>query len=436
MNKEIFITEYQNVTTAFHIPSSEMYSVLTNEIQREKLENYVKKQSHDLIDHKRKELDKVVGISIGCANTCNLACSYCYANAGTYGSNLKEIMRIKDYDNLLSYIKKYNYPISNFTFFGGEPLLSYKGIKYFIPQVENYYLNRFQYKPHFSIITNGTLINKEIASFLNKYFDAVTISIDGPEEMCDLTRIALDPTISVYKMIKNAMSHIMNFPKRNFHLRAVATLTPKLLENIRRYGVLDYRNSFYELGFDTVGFFQATGIEWPKTSLDNLVEFYRVIINNTIDCLINGEVKNLDDMTMAYLVDILKRHYNGDCVAGKNYLYYTPDGNTYPCQMYYNERKRIVEAEKRYKLKKCQSCPVINVCQSFCAGTALGINKCEIEPIEYLCKVERARFECVLQKYGYEIYYLKRDKEIYAKIVSLIKNYASQNATSRMFGEV
>lgn len=128
---------------------------------------------------------------------------------------------------------------------------------------------------------------------------------------------------------------------------------------------------------------------------------------NTIDSLVRGDDQNLDDMTMSYLVDILKRHYNGDCVAGKNYLYYTPEGNIYPCQMYYNERKLTVEASKRYKLEKCKDCPAINVCQSFCAGTALGINKFENVPIEYLCKVERARFEYVVQKYGYEIYHLK-----------------------------
>lgn len=436
MDKEIFITEYENITTAVHIPSSKMYSVLTNEIQRDELEKYIREQKHDQIDHKRKELGKIVGISIGCANTCNLACSYCYANAGTYGSNLREIMGVKDYDKLLSYVKRYDYPVNNFTFFGGEPLLSYEGIKYFIPQIESYYLDRFQYKPRFSIITNATLINKEIALFLNEHFDAVTISIDGPKEICDLTRIALDPAISVYNMIKNAMSYIMNLPKRNFHLRAVATLIPELLKEIEKYGILKYRNSFYELGFDSVGFFQATGIEWTKSSLDELVEFYRIVINNTIDCLISGEIQRLDDMTMAYLVDILKRHYNGDCVAGKNYLYYAPDGDTYPCQMYYNKRKHTVEAKKRYELEKCKNCLALNVCQSYCAGTALGINQSENEPIEYLCKVEKARFECVVQRYGYEIYYLKRNKEMYDKLISLIRDYATQNAAFRIFGEV
>lgn len=254
MSKEILITEYKKITTAFHIPSFRMYSVLTNEMQREELENYVKGQCHDIIDHKRRELDKVVGISIGCANTCNLACSYCYANAGTYGSSFKEIMQIEDYNKLLSYIKKYNYPINNFTFFGGEPFLSYEGIRYFVLQLENYYWKMFQYKPRFSVITNGTLISKDIATFLNEHFDAVSISIDGPEEICNLTRIAIDPTKSVYKMIKKSMLYIRNLPTRNFHLRAVATLTPDLLKEIGRYGILNYRKSFLRWDLILLGF--------------------------------------------------------------------------------------------------------------------------------------------------------------------------------------
>lgn len=220
------------------------------------------------------------------------------------------------------------------------------------------------------------------------------------------------------------------------HLRAAATLTPDILKKIKEYGVINYRNSFFKLGFNSVGFFQATGVEWKKSDLDNAIIFYNAIINDTMDKVIVGNTENLDDMTMAYLVDIMKRHYNGDCVAGKNYLYYTPDGEIFPCQMYYNERKSVVDAVKRYKLSTCSECPVVNVCQSFCAGTALNNNKSENEPIDYLCRVEKAKFECIVQRYGYEVYHLKNDKEKYQRLLYAIKQYASENAVSRRFGEI
>lgn len=436
MSKKIFITEYRDVTTAFNVSTSKMYSMRTGEVEREELEKYIEEQEDNPINCERKAFDRIMGISIGCANACNLACSYCYANAGTYNSDNREIMKPNDYDKLFQYLQSFDYAIGNIAFFGGEPLLSYEGIKYFIPKLEKDYLNRFKCKPQFSVVTNGTLLNEEIIKFINEKFNAVTISIDGPESICDLTRVALDPTVSVYKMIEKAMVYVNSLEERNFHLRAVATLTPEILEKIKKYGIIEYRNSFFEMGFDSVAFFQATGIKWEKRYLDDLVEFYRTIINETFDKIINGNMEHLDDMTMSYLVDVLKRHYNGDCVAGKNYLFYAPDGKTYPCQMYYNERKSTVDALKRYKLSKCSNCPVINVCQSYCAGTALSNNKSENEPIEYLCDVERARFEFVIQRYGYEVYYKKDNKEKYQNLIATIKKYARQNATSNRFGEM
>lgn len=435
MTEKIFVTEYKGITTALYVPASNIYSFESNEIDIKEFEKYIGTQQLKHINCERKPIDKIIGMSIGCADTCNLACSYCYANAGTYNNSDRKIMNLDDYNGLLYYLKKYNYPILNITFFGGEPLLSYEGIKFFVPKLIQEYKSKFQTVPQFSIITNGTLINEEIIEFFNQHFSAVTISIDGPESMCDMTRISIDPKVSVFKKIEAAMDQINKISKRNFHLRAVATLTPELLKEIDKFGVIEYRESFYKMGFDSVAFFQATGIDWNEYDLNQLKIFYKQIINNTFDNLVIGNRKHLDDMTMTYLVDILKQHYNGDCVAGKNYLYYSSNGDIYPCQMYYNERKSNVEALKRYKLDKCLRCPVINVCQSFCAGTSLGNNKSENIPIDYLCEVERARFEYVIQRYGYEVYYNKNKKE-YKVLIDTIKNYSKLNSVTKLYGEI
>lgn len=436
MDKRIFMTEYQGIITALDVPTSKMYSIKTGEIEKEKFEKFIIKQNNKFINCERKAFDKIMGISIGCANTCNLACSYCYANAGTYNNRDRKIMGVNDYNKLYDYLKKFDYPILNITFFGGEPLLSYDGIKDFVFKIEKDYWIRFKCKPQFSIVTNGTLIDEEIARFINEHFAAISISIDGPEKICNLTRIATNPMVSVYELIEKALYYINNLSERNFHLRALATLVPETLKEIKEYGVRKYRNSFFDLGFDSVAFFPATGIDWEECCLNDLNNFYYEIIDDTFNKIINGNLEHLDDMTMSYLVDLLKKHYNGDCVAGKNYLFYTPDGQVYPCQMYYNERKSTNESIKRYKLSKCADCPVINVCQSFCAGTSLEVNKSENIPIDYLCKVEKARFEYIIQRYGYEVYYAKSNKENYKLLIDTIKNYAYQNAASKRYGEI
>uniref|UniRef100_UPI0038706997 hypothetical protein n=1 Tax=Succinivibrio sp. TaxID=2053619 RepID=UPI0038706997 len=108
MSKKIFITEYRDVTTAFNVSTSKMYSMRTGEVEREELEKYIEEQEDNPINCERKAFDRIMGISIGCANACNLACSYCYANAGTYNSDNREIMKPNDYDKLFQYLQSFD----------------------------------------------------------------------------------------------------------------------------------------------------------------------------------------------------------------------------------------------------------------------------------------------------------------------------------------
>ena len=72
-------------------------------------------------------------------------------------------------------------------FFGGEPLLNINGIKFAIE-----YVHEFDKNIQFSMVINGSLCTKEIASFLAKNQVEVIVSMDGPEEFHNRARININ----------------------------------------------------------------------------------------------------------------------------------------------------------------------------------------------------------------------------------------------------
>ncbi|MBU1612779.1 MAG: radical SAM protein [Proteobacteria bacterium] len=102
---------------------------------------------------------------------CNLSCAYCYQNPQRDAGNLKRPYSV---DSMIAAAERQG---SNFTVFGGEPLL--------IPLRDLEQLWAFGHKRYGKngIQTNGTLISSEHVAAFEKYNVHVGFSIDGPEEL-------------------------------------------------------------------------------------------------------------------------------------------------------------------------------------------------------------------------------------------------------------
>jgi len=70
-------------------------------------------------------------------------------------------------------------------FYGGEPLAHFELVRKVVPYARRALANK---EITFSLTSNGTFINKNIAKFLNREGFRVLISIDGPEEIHNLWR--------------------------------------------------------------------------------------------------------------------------------------------------------------------------------------------------------------------------------------------------------
>lgn len=135
------------------------------------------------------------------SESCNFRCKYCRQKKTNNLVNMTTD-EIKDAIDLFYSVSK---KPKSIVFFGGEPLLNIKGIKFAIE-----YVNSFDKTIHFSTVINGSLCTKEIAEFFRKNNVEVIVSMDGPEKFHNIARINSEQkgtykqAIRGYKYLKEA----------------------------------------------------------------------------------------------------------------------------------------------------------------------------------------------------------------------------------------
>ena len=111
-------------------------------------------------------------ISIELTKRCNLNCQYCYA-----GANSKAYSDI-DYKQLSLFFK-------DFKKSGGQKVLLTGGEIFLHNHVTEIIQNAYEAGLIVDLFTNGTLIQDEQVSLIQKYIHQVFISLDGPQETHD-----------------------------------------------------------------------------------------------------------------------------------------------------------------------------------------------------------------------------------------------------------
>lgn len=177
------------------------YQQLFDSIDDKSSEKYMMK-----LVNKLKELDmlkdqvktnineKDISIKIDITNECNLRCTHCCVSAGEGKSG--EELATNELEVILDKILELN-PRS-LCISGGEPL-NRKDFKYLILKIKR------KYNGQLALMTNGVLIDDDMAKFISENFYHVDISIDGiNEETCSLIRGkgVFDKVIRSIKLLK------------------------------------------------------------------------------------------------------------------------------------------------------------------------------------------------------------------------------------------
>lgn len=245
-------------------------------------------------------------------SACNLACRYCYeGNAKT-----NQMMNRTTADRILGYIeenadKKEEISV---VFHGGEPLLNFELIKYFVRKISEKYEKR-----QFKLTTNGTVMNQEIAQFLlDNFQDGVSLSVDGNESTHNSNRVYIDGKGSFKAVMENISTYITKEQYSKLAIRM--TLTPRTINEL-------YNNCTYLVnrGFSTI----ITALdqydkEWNAEKFKELQEQVYAIYQEAIKCKYeeNGIYLSLLDW---------KNRLKGECKISKKNLKIYVNGDIYPC---------------------------------------------------------------------------------------------------------
>ncbi len=273
---------------------------------------------------------------------CNLRCKYCYENVSRCDSSYMSFDTAKKtVDFLIENALKHGKKKIEITFFGGEPLLNLDVmIKFFHYAVDK--AGQYNIRLFFSIITNGTIYNKQFEEFILEWYRiiksaSIQISVDGIPEVQDKNRITKNGKPTSEIVLENIIK-LKTFFEQNqikpdsFHTHSVVTK-----DNISKM-FLSYKY-FRQLGVRKLEFMLSDEENWDENDISVYIEQMSLISDYIYqECLSSYSLQPLKEAKTIIDPDNGKISANS-CPAGKSFCAITSNGDIYPCQRtYFNNR--------------------------------------------------------------------------------------------------
>jgi uncharacterized protein len=318
------------------------------------------------------------------------------------------------HESIVRYVKKFidifNYKVSSLIFFGGEPLLSFKEIKKALNELLDFFDKRQGDIPSLAIVTNGSLINKDIADFFvnNNFF--VTVSLDGPKIIHDRCRPFKGGDGSYEKVIEG----INELARAGVFYTLEATYTSHHLKN--KISVVDVIDHLLQLKAEEIHVLpafpeQVSGIKTYQNS--HVASLFKSAAERAAKHYLESNVTELSYVSrLCYAFGHnLKRKYI--CTAGIDKFTIMTNGDIVPCYLICDSKNCISSCEDSKKnhekdvdyrmfakknLAECSRCWASDWCFS-CYGPGYARKKelgaphgleCEI----YKSMIEATFFEC------------------------------------------
>ncbi|MBN2851212.1 MAG: thioether cross-link-forming SCIFF peptide maturase [Clostridia bacterium] len=352
-----------------------------------------------------KTIKKVVvkAMCLHMAHDCNLRCKYCFAEKGSYGGK-KSLMSFDVAKQAIDFLlansgSKKNVEVD---FFGGEPLLNYDVIKQTVEYAKEKQ-KEYGKTVHFTVTTNGTILNEEMEKFLNENMDNIVLSLDGRKEINDAVRVYPSGKGSYDQIIDNIKTIANNRNGKSYFVRG--TYTRDNLDFSK-----DVRHIYEELGLKEISIEPVTGGAFTLTDEE-----------------INVALKEYEQFACEYALqdDYRFYHFNislyhspciykriAACGAGVDYFAVSPDGDLFACHQFVGEKQfkmgdvfngitdyqRVNQFHNSnvFTKKGCQDCFAKYFCSGGCHANAYYTNNDILIPDENACKMQKKRIECAL----------------------------------------
>lgn len=348
--------------------------------------------SKDTIFYPRS--DNLQTICLILNNSCNLNCSYCFANKGKFDKPYEQ-MKLDDAKKaivmVVNNLRRNKKRKMTIAFFGGEPLLSFEMIKNIVSFVKE---NFNDIQPLYRITTNGTLLTSSIVSYLENNPFEIMISIDGSKKQHDFFRKDIKGNGS-YDKIKNNLKFFKDASKLNARI----TITQA------NSNISDYLYDILSLGFRKITF--AVDYSIPEIDFFNFKKSLKKMFKLYLQDIKKGFYYDITNITTVISSIILHYKLKSHCNAGISYITLSADGVYYRCPRFVSNKlfKLATLSEKpdillrslqdyKDKLKndaadrnkKCSVCPFVYLCGGTCPHHAYMHAQNEFSSVKLDCE--------------------------------------------------
>lgn len=270
---------------------------------------------------------------------CNLKCSYCFEDSplcdssfeSTYMTKETAVMAVEYFANMTK-IHGDSEKKKIIHFYGGEPLLNFEAMKAAVERISELKVEgKLPSDCILVMVTNGTLINEDIAIFLSENDVAVGISIDGPEILNNSYRISKSKKMSnVFQTTRDAYELLKGY---DINVGLSATLTPEVVDNFDE--VLEF--FINDLGISDGVSFNIMHFN-PSVDVDD--EYFESAAKALIKAYARfSEIDVYEERMMRKVSAFIKgEQMLGDCGVVGNQIVVAPDGKIGVCQDFVKPR--------------------------------------------------------------------------------------------------
>lgn len=339
---------------------------------------------------------------------CDYNCTYCY----TEEVNEIETMDLKTAEIMIEKI------ISHvgdrklfFVWHGGEPLLSGLDFFYGVNEIMNRYKN-IDFTN--AIQTNASLVNQDLIEFLKKTKFKISTSLDGPEELHNLTR----KDSKGNGTFQQTMKSINMLREANIDISCICVLNKHNVDKIEelynffKSNNLNFRlNPVVKAGNATVNY-NSLAIS-PKEYGEAMCQLFDLWVNDENPVKIKNLITIVGNMLYN---DVRGCDFQGRCL--QSIISITPEGNIYPCGRFIgdtnfkvgniiecNSLEEVFDSELFRKISTrdattvpgCKNCDFAEICNGGCMITA-HMGNSNIFDSDYYCAGKKMLFKHILEK--------------------------------------
>ena len=274
-------------------------------------------------------------VSLAVAQQCNLGCTYCYAQQGTFGGaagNMPADVAKAAIDQLVQAAV----PGETVTlaFMGGEPLVNrtalHASTRYAAGEAAARGIGI-----GFTMTTNATLLRDEDIELFEEYGFTLTISLDGLDETNDRLRPFRSGKGSFAKVAQN-VSTLLGVDQRRYRVLARVTVTSKNLD------LPEIMTGLLDMGFDGIMF--SPMLSAPSGKEEMLADDLDRLLDQLIKCGESFREALRHDRILPFsnIIATLQRIHSYrreqyPCGAGGGYMGVSAEGGMYACHRFVND---------------------------------------------------------------------------------------------------